>query len=524
MTHMIIPRLPSNAPFSPAERAWLDGYLAAFLGDADAPSSLTTAAPPSGEAPVAVEPDDMPWHDPSMAIDERMLLAEGRSRPRVLMAAMAQQDCGQCGYLCQSYAEALAAGAETKLTLCVPGGKETSRMLRELMATPAGALAIASPAPVVAPTTARHGGLALFREARRLNGEGSDKDTRHVVLQLEGGDLAYEAGDSFGVSVGNCPELVDGIIACLGASPSLEVDAPDNTRRELREALLLACDIARPADSAVEVLASRATGAGESDRLQALAEGYPGAEPADADLLDLLLAFPSARPPVQELISALGVLQPRLYSIASSPKLTPGEVHLTVATVRFKRRGRLRKGVASTFLAERAAPGQKLPAHIHRTPGFRLPKDGATPVIMIGPGTGVAPFRSFLAERRATGATGRNWLFFGDQRRAVDFLYEEELTAYHQDGLLTRLDVAFSRDQADKVYVQHRMREHARELYAWLEAGAHLYVCGDATRMAKDVDTALTLLIAKQGGMAWGGAKDYVTRLARDGRYQRDVY
>jgi len=198
-------------------------------------------------------------------------------------------------------------------------------------------------------------------------------------------------------------------------------------------------------------------------------------------------------------------------------------VHLTVAAVRYKKRGRLRKGIASTFLAERAAAGADVPVFIQPAHGFRLPSDNDAPVIMIGPGTGVAPFRAFLQERRARGAKGRNWLFFGDQRRASDFLYEEELCDYRRDGLLTRLDTAFSRDQEDRVYVQHRMRESSAELWSWLEDGASLYVCGAAS-MARDVDAALAAIIARQGGRSLGEAKAYLATLARDRRYLRDVY
>jgi sulfite reductase (NADPH) flavoprotein alpha-component len=228
-------------------------------------------------------------------------------------------------------------------------------------------------------------------------------------------------------------------------------------------------------------------------------------------------------PPVQELVLALGKLEPRLYSISSSPKANPGEVHLTVAAVRYKVRGRARKGVASTFLAERAQPGSGLSVYVKPAHGFALPHKPDVPIIMIGPGTGVAPFRAFLQERRTVGATGRNWLFFGDQRRELDFLYEDELESYRRDGFLN-LDVAFSRDQADKVYVQHRMRERASELWAWLQDGAHVYVCGDAQRMARDVDTGLAHIIAKQGGMELSAAKAYLAGLTRDRRYQRDVY
>jgi sulfite reductase (NADPH) flavoprotein alpha-component len=370
---------------------------------------------------------------------------------------------------------------------------------------------------------ARGSTTARFDRALKLNRDGSAKDTRHVVFRLDETTLAFDVGDSFGVHAANCPELVDAVIERLGARGGDEVDCPDGTRRCLRAALAFVCDIARPSDEAVEVLASRAPDHSESQRLQALAEGYPGAQPEDADLLDLLLTFPSARPPVQELVSALAVLQPRLYSIASSPKLVRREIHLTVAAVRYEKHGRRRKGVASIFLAERALAGAAVPAFVQRAHGFRLPENTDAPIVMIGPGTGVAPFRAFLQERRAVGARGRNWLFFGDQHRASDFLYEEEFAGYHRDGLLTRLDLAFSRDQPERVYVQHRMRERSAELWSWLAEGAHVFVCG-AQGMARDIDAALAAIIARQGKMSLGAAKTYLATLGRQQRYQRDIY
>jgi sulfite reductase (NADPH) flavoprotein alpha-component len=525
MTH-IAPCLPENAPFSTGERAWINGFLAgllapgAFVGAASDLAPLALAEP----APAIVE--DFPWHDASLALDERLKLAEGRPRVRRLMAAMAQQDCGQCGYLCQTYAEAIENGEEKGLSRCVPGGKETARALKELLAEapPSASVAALAAAPIAAAVPGQAAKTTgRFAGAERLSRQGSEKDTRHVVIRFEETAPRYEVGDSLALSVENCPELVAAVIDCLGASPAENVACPDGSLRSLRDALSFGCEIARPSDTAVEVLASRATGPGESDRLQALAEGYPGAAPADADLLELLEAFPSARPPVQELISALGILQPRLYSIASSPKAFANEIHLTVDIVRYEKRGRQRKGVASTFLADRASPGHAIPVAIQPSHNFRLARPEA-PIIMIGPGTGVAPFRAFLQERRAIGAKGRNWLFFGAQRRRLDFLYEAELEEFRSDGLLSRLDTAFSRDQPEKIYVQHRMREAAAELWAWLQDGAHLYVCGDAQRMARDVDMALTLLVAKQGRMEWSDAKTYLATLGREGRYQRDVY
>ncbi len=513
-----LPLIPESAPFNGAQRAWLDGWLAAYYG-AGRPIAAASA-----EAEVE---EDFPWHDMSLPLEERLQLATARPLPQQLMAAMAQQDCGQCSYLCKTYAEAVANGAEKSLTRCVPGGKATSRALRELLelaptlaAAPAAA---AAPARPVAPSPVTARVLARLEACLPLNREGSLKDTRHVVFDLAGTGLTYDVGDALGVQPENCPDMVAAVIECLGADAFDEVDCPDGSRRGLAEALTKVCDIARPADEAIEILASRAPNADESQRLQALAEGYPGAGPEEADLLDLLLTFRSARPPVQELISALGVLQPRLYSISSSSKMVGDAVHLTVAAVRYQKHGRHRKGVASTYLAERTMSGGEVPVFVQPTHDFRLPADDGAPVIMIGPGTGVAPFRAFLQERRVRGAGGRNWLFFGDQRRACDFLYEDELMGFRRDGLLTELELAFSRDQNERVYVQQRMRERARDLWSWIEDGAQIFVCG-AIAMARDVDAALAAIIARQGAMGPGAAKAYLSKLTREKRYLKDVY
>ncbi len=222
-------------------------------------------------------------------------------------------------------------------------------------------------------------------------------------------------------------------------------------------------------------------------------------------------------------MKSLPALKPRLYSIASSPRAEPGQVHLCVGVVQAERRGRVRHGIASAFLAHRAAVHGQILATIQPS-HFRLPADPAVPVIMVGPGTGIAPFRAFLQERAAAGLRGRSWLFFGDQHEATDFLFAGELQAWLADGTLGRLDTAWSRDQARKVYVQDRMREHAADLWRWLQDGAHFYVCGDAMRMAKDVDTALREIAARQGGLSEAAAKDWTASLARQGRYLRDVY
>jgi sulfite reductase (NADPH) flavoprotein alpha-component len=242
------------------------------------------------------------------------------------------------------------------------------------------------------------------------------------------------------------------------------------------------------------------------------------------EIIDLLLAHPTPKFNPDEFVALLRKLQPRLYSISSSPKAHPGQVHLTVNVVRYESLSRTRKGVCSTFLAERAGPEAALPVFVQPNKNFRLPPGGDTPMIMVGPGTGIAPFRAFLQERRSVGAGGRNWLLFGDQHAATDFMYRDELEVMQREGVLTRLDTAFSRDQSEKIYVQHRMLEQGREIFSWLESGAHFYVCGDASRMAKDVDAALHEVIERAGGRTGEQAAEYVNRLKSEQRYQRDVY
>ncbi len=532
----IAPSLPANAPFSVLQRAWIDGFLAGLLSEDGAGPAIAPLQEPTPTsaaiAPPALKPEDMPWKDPGLPLDERVALAAGQQPGYLLMSAMAQTDCGQCGYLCESYAAAIASGADASLTRCAPGGKATSRKLKELLAEIAAApvgqssvSAAVAPVPAAAPHTPDAVDRAFpagLIDARRLNGESSDKDTRLIVLETAGSP-GFEVGDSLGVAARNSPELVSALIERLGAKPETPVLSPDGVERPLAAALSENCEIRRVSDQAIEVLASRALDREESRVLQAMAEGYPGAGPEDADLLDLLDSFASARPPLSELISALDLLQPRLYSIASSPKYAVGEVHLTVAAVRYQKRARQRHGVASTFLCDRVPPGETVSVFVRPAEAFRLAAPDK-PVIMIGPGTGIAPFRAFLQERRATGARGRNWLFFGDQRRRTDFLFEDELAGFHRDGLLTRFDTAFSRDQEHKVYVQHRLLEHAAELWAWLEEGAYLYVCGDALRMARDVDRGLAYIIAKEGHLEPAAAKAYLAKLASEGRYQKDVY
>jgi sulfite reductase (NADPH) flavoprotein alpha-component len=370
---------------------------------------------------------------------------------------------------------------------------------------------------------------ARILENRLLSGPGSEKETRHFVVGMAGSGLHYKAGDSLGVFPSNRPEEVGQILAALGASGDEPVMLPKAAAPvPFREALTSKLALAGPTRRLVETLASKAADPGQRAKLDGLLA------PESKDLLvgwlherefiDLLVEFRSARLTPQELVDHMRKLMPRLYSIASSPRLHPEEIHLTVAVARYRTNGRERVGVCTTFMADRVTVGETLAPVFVSHSHFGPPEDGSRDAIMVGPGTGIAPFRAFLQDRLASGAKGRNWLFFGDQRRATDFLYEEDWAKWKADGVLTRIDTAFSRDQLLKVYVQDRMREGAAELWAWIKAGAYFYVCGDAKRMAKDVDVALHDVIAGQGGMSPAEAADYVKAMKKEKRYQRDVY
>ncbi len=359
---------------------------------------------------------------------------------------------------------------------------------------------------------------------RKLTLEGSEKDTRHYEFSLEGSGLAYEVGDSLGVLPANDPALVQDILDALGCSGEESVPGNDGAPKRLREALLRDYQITQPSKQFIQAVAERAGDAGLflREMLDPLRKADLEKYLWGMEYIDFLQAHHSIGFTPGEFVKLLRKLQPRLYSIASSQKAFPEQVHLTVATVVYQSHGRQRKGVASTYLAQRAEKGT--PVFIHSAKGFRLPEDGDVSIIMIGPGTGVAPFRAYLQDRKASGAKGRNWLFFGEQRSACDFLYRDELEAMRAAGVLNRLDTAFSRDQAHKIYVQHRMAEAGPELWKWLEEGAHLFVCGDAERMAKDVDAQLLEIVRKEGGKTPEGANEYVENLKKQKRYKRDVY
>ena len=582
-----IPVIPDAAPFTPEQRAWLNGFFAGVFSRAPAgasPAPSRDAAAPSlvpltilfgsqtgtaeslakraarraGKEGFAATVLDMAQTDLTKLGAERNLLViastygdgEPPDNARTLHSALAHataatspqrplssvrfsvcalgdtnytQFC-RCGADFDSYLEKLGATRVTPRADCDLDYEEKFTGWLEMslasLATktsvaekrPVAAAAVTDPAAAeLAPVHSRSKPwFSRLLTSRTLSGAGSRKQVRHVELDLAESGLSYEAGDLLGVFPQNCPSLVSQLLAALGHDGEEAVPAPDGSTTSLRHALIQLHDLGRPTPA----LLTHYAPAGDNRTTIALPQ-----------VIDAVLSRPDVRLSPVEFVSALRKLQPRLYSISSSPRAHPGQVHLTVGVVRYELNDRLRHGVCSTFLAERTTPGEsRIGVFIHPNRSFRLPTNGDAPMIMIGPGTGIAPFRGFLHERRAAGARGRNWLFFGDQHEASDFLYRGELEAFAREGVLTRLDTAFSRDQSEKIYVQHRMLDHANEFFAWLEQGAHVYVCGDASRMARDVDAALHMIIERAGGKTADGAASYVQALKAAKRYSKDVY
>lgn len=546
----MVPLIPDSAPFTPEQRAWLNGFLAAWLAGGEAGAAVSASPVASGVSPLilfgsqsgnaeslakktakaaqskginarvkelnAVDPATLAaeshvlvitstWGEgemPDNAKDFWEKINNGQA-PDLKSTAFAVLALGDKNYgetfcwagrsLDQKFEQLggrrLLDRVECDTDFDAPSAAWMDKVVEILsVAAPSsGPLVAASATPAEAVEkpagySRRNPFPSRLLSKRCLNKPGSAKDVWHIEFLLEGSGLNYEAGDALGVYPLNSPDLVAALLAQTGFSADAVVPLPDGGEAALREALL------RHYECRAE-----------------LGKPRPDVSPA-------------------EWVGRLKRLHPRLYSISSSPKAHPGQVHLTVGAVRYTVDGIAHQGVCSTFLADRLAVGESAGVFVQVSRHFRPPSDPARPMIMVGPGTGIAPFRAFLEERQATGATGKNWLFFGDQKRATDFLYEEQLQGYVQSGLLTRLDTAFSRDQAEKVYVQHRMIEAARELWAWLEEGAHFYVCGDASRMARDVDAALHQIIREQGGKSEEDAAAYVKQLKAEHRYQRDVY
>ena len=521
--------IPESAPFNEEQRSWLNGFFAGMTGLEEIARAKSDGGGSGGALGVAggaiaeiEEEEDFPWHDDSLMIDERMELAEGKPHKRKLMAAMAQLDCGSCGYLCQSYSEAIASGEETNLTLCTPGGKETAKMVKKLVklekesggSTASATATATSAAPEETGYTRKNPFAAKLIKSEKLTGEGSAKDVRHVEIDLAGSDLSYDVGDALGLFPTNCNDLVSEIVA--------HCDCNTDDQKAAAAEKLATRDLATVTDELCDLYAAGLTNDVDRQRLNALVEDEDQLD--ELDVLDFLQIFSSYHPSADGLIESVPELNPRLYSIASSLKAHPGQVHLTVGKVTYEKKDRLRKGVASTLLAERVEAGSPLRVFVQKSHGFTVPADDNAPMIMVGPGTGIAPFMAFLQERSSRKSAGKNWLFFGDQKSATDYLYCDHLTAYQEQGILHRIDTAFSRDQEQKIYVQDRMLESASELFEWLESGASFFVCGDASRMAKDVDKALHEIIKTQGNLSDEDTKAYVKKLKDSGRYSRDVY
>ena len=596
----IVPFIPESAPFTPAQRAWLNGFLAGMFAQNVAPRAdqqptlafkpklnvlfgsqsgnaesiakrLVKEAKHQGyDATMAALEKASPlelarekcalivtstWGDgdpPDNAVKfwEALNEATGRILENLSYAVLALGDTNYenfCGFgkNLDSRLESLGARRIFERIDCNVDFEEGAARwqegvldaLKKVDLTGGGidsspALNGSAPLPEAKPKEA--GSVAYSRKNpfparllvnRKLTGEGSQKDTRHYEISLAGSGLVYEPGDALGIMPTNSPELVDEILRALSFGGEEAVTGPDGTKMPIRLALLREYHIREPRPEFLNAMAEH------DDADQYLKELVNGDVRTELDkflwgreIIDFLLESPGVKFTPEEFVSLLKRLQPRLYSIASSLKAHPEQVHLTVDTVRYEIHGRNRKGVCSNFLAERAGKETPIPVFIQVSKHFRVPANGETPMIMVGPGTGIAPFRAFLEERKATGVKGPNWLFFGAQKSNSDFFYREELEEFQRDGVLTRLDTAFSRDQEHKIYVQTRMMEHAKELWDLLEQGAHFYVCGDAARMAKDVDKALHEIVQIAGGCSEEAAGEYIQKLKSDKRYQRDVY
>lgn len=367
--------------------------------------------------------------------------------------------------------------------------------------------------------------LAPVLKNSNLNGTGSSKETRHIELSLKGSGLSYVPGDALGIVPANDPELVSSLLEEMNwDSEEIVTVGKQGETLPLKEALTTYLEITLLTKKVLQQAAAFT----ENEELQKLIL----VENADQlkeycygrDLLDMLRDFGPWKATAQEIVSILRKMTPRLYSIASSISANPDEVHLTIGAVRYTAHGRERKGVCSVQCAERVQEGETLPVFVQANKHFYLPESLEKDIIMVGPGTGIAPFRSFIQEWAVNQALGRTWLFFGDQHESTDFLYNDELEKYQQDGVLTKLDTAFSRDTAEKVYVQHKMLEHSKELFEWINKGAYFYVCGDKERMAKDVNDALVTVIETEGSMTRDEAEAYLKDMQKQGRYQRDVY
>ncbi len=575
-----IPFIPDNAPFNAAQRAWLNGFLAGLWSSVTAQATPAAAsrdvavlfasqtgtserfakkiakelklkghtarvASLEGYAPAALATEQCALilastygeGDPPDTVKPFFDQLSGPNAPRLDKLQYSVLALGDRHYehFCKFGTDLdnrLVALGATRLAATVVCDVEVDEPFElwktDLLARLANAEAAAPAAPPKAiaatPASIYHRDNPFYApliDKRVLTAEISSKSTLHLSFSLVNSDLTYEAGDALAVIPANDPILVADVLAAVTLTGEEVVDIPKLGTRPLAEALSHVLEITRLTRKLVDTYAKAGNLAPLQNLLLPEQQTHLDTYLQDRGLIDLLTEYPGVIQSAQQLVSVLSGLAPRLYSISSSPKAHAGEVHATVAVVRYLAHDRERGGVCSTLFADRTDLYGTLPIYIQHNKKFRLPADPAAPIIMIGPGTGIAPFRGFLHERSATAATGKNWLFFGDRSAATDFLYRDELNEMLATGHLTRLDTAFSRDQAHKIYVQDRMLEHGAEFFAWLEQGATIYVCGDASRMAKDVDAALHRLIAQHGKC---DAEDYIENLHNSKRYHRDVY
>lgn len=572
-------QIPDDAPFTPEQRAWLGDFLAKLLqggpatppAAADVPVTLLFGSQTGTAEGLAkkflkilkkggFEPamHDMAAYDRAKLPQEKNLLVItstygdgeppdnatdfhgwllGASAPRldgVSFSVLALGDTSypdfcKCGIEIDTRLESLGASRvfkriDSDVDTDPPFAEWSAGVMAAL--APSRAVVLANGAAVMDAVeegfSKKNPFPAPVLRNFNLNGPGA-KATHHVELSLAGSGLEYEVGDALGVIPANTPEVVDELISHLPFRAS-DVPLPGGGEAPLRDALIHHYDIGTLNKSLIQKWQKRSG----SPFLRALVEGDNKTAWDDfcwgRDLIDLVIDHPADFSDAEEFVSILKKLQPRLYSIASSPRAHPGEVHLCVGIVRYHTHGRKRGGICSTYLADRLATDTRPRSFVHTNKAFRLPQNGETPVIMVGPGTGIAPFRAFLEDRKTTGASGRNWLFFGNPHEATDYLYRDEIEGFFKDGVLTRLNLAWSRDQAEKRYVQHLMLQHGAELWQWLQDGAAFYVCGDASRMAKDVETALLRIASEHGKLDDDGAKEFLAGLKKEKRYQRDVY